>query len=125
MKIDHVNIAAPMALLAELKEFYCRALGLEEGPRPRFDFRGFWLYGSGQPLVHLMESDRYPACEGPNAIDHLGFRLEGVASYVQRLESQNIGYTVNYLPDFNITQVFCKDPCGNGVEANFPGEQLG
>jgi extradiol dioxygenase family protein len=124
MKIDHVNIAAPMALLTEVKEFYCGALGLETGPRPGFDFRGFWLYGDGQPLVHLMESDRHPVSEGPGAIDHLGFQLEDVASYVQRLKSRNIAYRVNYLPDFHITQVFCKDPCGNGVEANFPGEQL-
>jgi hypothetical protein len=58
MKIDHINIAAPMDLLHRVRDFYCGALQLEEGPRP----------------------------------------------------------------EFNISQVFCKDPCGNGVEANFASE---
>lgn len=58
MRIDHINIAAPMTLLDKVRDFYCSALPLEEGARP----------------------------------------------------------------DFNFSQVFCLDPCGNGVEANFANE---
>jgi len=124
MKIDHINIAAPMELLTRVRDFYRDVLGLEDGPRPEFDFRGFWLYGEGKPIVHLMESETAPGDAGSGAIDHIAFQVEDLLSYVERLESRDITYTVNYIHDFDITQVFCKDPCGNGVEANFPGQRL-
>ena len=39
MNIDHINIAASEPLLGELREFYCRVFGLEEGFRPDFILR--------------------------------------------------------------------------------------
>ncbi len=124
MKIDHINIAAPMNVLTEVRDFYCHALGLEDGPRPNFGFRGYWLYGDGKPIVHLMESDNRHATKGPHFLDHVAFNMENLESYVQRLRAQGVIYKVNYISDFNISQVFCEDPCGNGVQANFPGERL-
>jgi len=124
MKIDHINIAAPMALLTEVRDFYCEVLGLEEGPRPEFSFRGYWLYGDGQPIVHLMESDQHHRSDRPQYLDHVAFRVEQLPAYIARLRARNVEYKLNYLPDFHISQVFCEDPCGNGVEANFPGERL-
>ena len=123
MKIDHINIAAPMDLLTAARGFYCKVLGLEDGPRPDFKFRGFWLYGDGKPIIHLMESNSHYPADRPHYIDHLAFQMKNLRAYVQRLESSGIEYQVNYIADFDISQVFCKDPCGNGVEANFPGEQ--
>ncbi len=124
MKLDHINIAAPADLLGEVRNFYCDILGLEEGPRPDFDFHGYWLYGEGKPIIHLMESDRHYAHERQPYLDHVAFQVEDLQGYVQRLEQAGIEYKLNYVSDFNISQVFCKDPCGNGIEANFFGEQL-
>jgi len=119
MRIDHVNIAAPWELLLEVKEFYCAALELEEGPRPDFGIRGFWLYGSGNPLIHLIESDNHYPAEKPYYVDHVAYEVEDFDAYIKRLENLGVEHSVNHITDFNVSQVFCKDPCGNGVEANF------
>jgi catechol 2,3-dioxygenase-like lactoylglutathione lyase family enzyme len=125
MKIDHINIAAPMDLLNKVRDFYCGALQLEEGPRPDFGIAGYWLYGDGNPIIHLIESDNHFPAEKPHYIDHVAFEVVGLQTYIDRLESMDMEYTVNHIPDFNISQVFCKDPCGNGVEANFASENSG
>ena len=61
MRLDHFNIAAPWALLETVRNFYVDVLGFEEGPRPPFDRRGYWLYSDGKPLIHLIESDGHEA----------------------------------------------------------------
>lgn len=124
MKIEHINIAAPMDLLTEVRDFYRDALGLEDGPRPDFDFRGYWLYGDGKPIIHLMESNSHYPAERPHYLDHIAFQMTELASYVQRLQALGVVYEEKYIPDFNISQVFCKDPCGNGVEVNFRDEKI-
>ena len=124
MRIDHINIAAPMGLLTEVRNFYCDILGLEEGPRPHCDFGGYWLYGDGRPIVELMDSDSHYRAERPHHIDHIAFRMEKLTTYIRNLEARGIEYQVNYLPELNTSRVFCKDPCGNGITATFPGEKL-
>jgi catechol-2,3-dioxygenase len=123
MKIDHVNIAAPWDLLLLVKDFYCNALELAKGPRPDFGVRGFWLYGGGKPIMHLIESDNHYAADKPHFIDHIAYEMEGLEDYTKRLEKLSVEFSVKHIPDFNISQVFCKDPCGNGVEANFSNQQ--
>jgi catechol 2,3-dioxygenase-like lactoylglutathione lyase family enzyme len=123
MRIDHINIAAPMALLEQLREFYCTALQLENGPRPDFGRAGYWLYGDGKPIIHLIESEEHYPAERPYCLDHVAFEVQGIADYIARLEQLGVPHTVRHIPDFGIAQVFCKDPCGNGVEANFAGEK--
>jgi extradiol dioxygenase family protein len=125
MKIDHINIAAPMALLNEVRDFYCEALQLEEGPRPDFGIAGYWLYGDGNAIIHLIESDNHFPSEKQHYMDHVAFEVKGLQSYIDRLASMGVEYSVNDIPAFNISQVFCKDPCGNGVEANFASENAG
>lgn len=122
MRIDHINIAAPMDLLNQVRDFYCTALELENGPRPDFGFAGYWLYGDGKAIIHLMESANHYPLERPFYLDHIAFEVKGLQSYIERLGSLGVEYGVNHIPDFNVSQVFCKDPCGNGVEANFAGE---
>lgn len=119
MRIDHINIAAPMPLLEQVREFYCQALLLEEGPRPDFGIPGYWLYGDGKPILHLIESENHYPAEKPHYLDHVAFQIEDLNAYTQRLDNLGVKYSVNHIADFNISQVFCRDPCGNGVEVNF------
>ena len=44
--------------------------------------------------------------------------VEYLQGYTERLDQLEVEYSVNHIPDFSISQVFCLDPCGNGVEAN-------
>lgn len=118
MRIDHINIVAPWDLLEEVKDFYCAILDLKVGARPNFSIRGYWLYGGDNALVHLMERDKDFDTTSPRHLDHVAFSLEEQQPFIERLERLGIEYTVDYIPDFDISQVFCSDPCGNGVEAN-------
>ena len=119
MRIDHINIAAPMQLLEKVRDFYCKALLLEEGPRPDFGIPGFWLYGDGKPILHLIESNEHHRAEKRHYLDHVAFEVDDLQAYTERLDQLGVEYSVNHIPDYNISQVFCCDPCGNGVEANF------
>lgn len=123
MKIDHINIAAPADLLEEVREFYCHILELEVGPRPDFGIPGYWLYGDGDPLIHLLESPNHGPAGQPYYLDHVAFGVEGMAAYIARLKERDIPHSVNHIEAFGIAQVFCHDPCGIGVEANFSGER--
>jgi catechol 2,3-dioxygenase-like lactoylglutathione lyase family enzyme len=120
VRIDHINIAAPADLLASVRDFYCSALQLEDGPRPDFGVPGYWLYGGGKPIVHLLESDNHYAADKPHYLDHIAFEVTDFNAYIARLDAMAVEYSVNHIPDYGISQVFCKDPCGNGVEANIP-----
>ena len=123
MKIDHINIAAPLDLMAAVKDFYCKALQLEDGPRPDFGIPGHWLYGDDEPIVHLMESNNHMQGDAPPHLDHVAFRFTGLKAYTERLEKLGVECSAFYNPSINATQVFCQDPCGNGVEAIFSDEQ--
>ena len=118
VKIDHINIAAPRALLVKVRDFYCTALQLEDGPRPDFGIPGYWLYGGGKPILHLIESDNHQGSPKPYYLDHVAFEVEDLQSYTERLDQLGVEYSVKHIPGFNISQVFCHDPCGIGVEAN-------
>lgn len=119
MHIDHVNISAPLDLMEQVKDFYCQALQLEVGPRPDFGMPGYWLYGAGKPIVHLIQSDNHQRAEPPAHLDHIAFAVDDPKAYKARLDSLGVNYSVNHIPDFNVHQVFCQDPAGTGVEANF------
>jgi len=79
MNLDHFNIAAPMPLLEEVRDFYCEVLGLTDGFRPSFGRRGFWLYAGDKPLIHLIESERHHASERQGYLDHIAFRMSGAS----------------------------------------------
>lgn len=124
MKIDHINISAPMPLLEQVRDFYCDIFGLEDGFRPAFNRPGFWLYGDGKPLIHLIESNSHFASERPGYLDHVAFRLTGLVGLVERLEAAKVDYRLSQRPELNMTQLFFTDPAGTGLEANFTGEFL-
>ena len=122
MQLDHFNIAAPMELLERVRDFYVEVLGCEEGFRPGFQRRGYWLYADGKPSIHLIESDRHESSEGEVYLDHIAFRAGGLADFLQRLEHHGVAFRRSYISEFEMTQLFFNDPAGTGLEVNFPGE---
>lgn len=124
MHIDHINISAPMKLLEKVRDFYCEVLGLNEGFRPNFSKNGFWLYADGKPIIHLSESPGHDVGEKQGYIDHFALKATGVASVIEKLENAGIGYKTSYVEEIFLTQVFCKDPSGIGVEINFVNETI-
>jgi len=124
MLIDHVNISTPPDLLREVRDFYCGALGLTVGPRPKLSRPGYWLYSEGKAIIHLIEShDHFPS-EKKGYFDHFALQATGLAGVVEKLEAAGIRYRLSHLPDARISQIFCHDPAGIRVELNFRGETL-
>ena len=122
MNIDHINISAPAELLEKVKIFYCEVLGLKVGFRPKLSSKGFWLYAGKSALIHLVESNAHFRNEKPGYLDHFALRTNGLADMLERLETHQVDHRIKHIPDTGMTQIFCKDPSGTGVEINFVNE---
>lgn len=120
--IDHVNIRARPALVAQMKAFYENALGANAGWRPPFKSTGHWLYLDGKPVVHLVEDDAIELPVGSRGpiVDHVAFACTGLREFEQRLQMQGIPFKRTEVPGTSLVQLLCIDPAGNGVELQFP-----
>ena len=121
-RLDHINIAAPAGLLAEVREFYVDIISLEDGARPEFSSPGYWLYAGKNALIHLSEKNRQPADDANGCLDHVAFRGSDSQSLAERLESAGIEFRQNHVPGRNLIQLFFCDPAGVRVEINFVEE---
>ena len=123
MRLDHISIAAPKDLLARTRDFYCAVMQLEVGPRPDFGIDGYWLYGAGEAIVHLIESDNHSAPNTPAHLDHIAFCMAGLQAFTRRMDENDVQHSA--IPDASGSgsQVFLQDPCGITVEVRFLDEQ--
>ena len=120
LALDHVNIRT--ARLAELRRFYTEGLGLRDGARPPFQFRGAWLYCGEQAAVHLVEVSAAPVGREPK-IEHFAFRAAGLADFLARLRSLGTAYKISLVPGSANRQVNVLDPDGNHIEVQFAGSE--
>ena len=129
--IDHYAIRT--SKLEETKAFY-EVLGLVDGKRPNFPFKGHWLYLGEIALVHLISADpnKPGGLEeylgeaegsknllGSGSVDHLAFRATAANALKQRLEEQNIAFTEREVPNMQLFQIFAKDPNNILIEINY------
>jgi catechol-2,3-dioxygenase len=123
LTFDHFNIRAPAPLLDTVRDFYLHVLGLTVGERPAVNSRGYWLYLSGQPLVHLSEWADAPDVDTlPRGhLDHVAFSCNDLEGMLEKLERLGIEYSKRSLNhrDSTITQLKVSDPTGNVIELNF------
>ncbi len=115
--LDHVNLRT--SRLEELKAFYQKVLGLQEGPRPDFSFGGAWLYCGDRPVVHLVAVPERPDPPQTLALEHFAFAAEGLAEFLELLRRHHIAYRVGVAPGFGIRQVNIHDPDGNRLHVDF------
>lgn len=142
--LEHATIRC--VRLARTRDFYCRILGLEDGARPAFPFRGHWLYLGGVPVLHLVEAADTPGAWGaaragstsspaeaasPHAgsmtqgpadtgpFDHIAFRGEDYDALRARLVAENMVFRERIVPGGALKQLFVADPEGVLVEINF------
>jgi len=123
MQIDHINVKAPPAPLAKVRQFSGNVFGLPDGPRPQFSSKGHWLYSSARPIVHLSASDGDPMISARGHLGYVAFRTHGLAGFVARLATLNARFEQNDVPALELTQLFFTDPAGTGLKAGFPGER--
>jgi catechol 2,3-dioxygenase-like lactoylglutathione lyase family enzyme len=124
--LNHVNIRAPEGMIERLRAFYRDVIGLEDGPRPPFRSRGYWLYGGGRDVLHLtITAEAAPAATAtPPAgrtgfLDHVAFTGVDHAAAVRRLDAAGVDYEVDEVPLAGQVQIFLVDPAGIGIELNF------
>jgi catechol 2,3-dioxygenase-like lactoylglutathione lyase family enzyme len=121
--IHHINIRAPRALVAELKDFYSEILGLTDGWRPPFKSTGHWLYLLDEPIVHLVEDETIHevAKSGGPIVDHVALSCTGLKEFERLLTEKNILFRRTEVPETSLVQLIFTDPAGNGVELQFGG----
>jgi catechol 2,3-dioxygenase-like lactoylglutathione lyase family enzyme len=115
--LDHVTIRT--ALPDETTQFYTRLLGMEDGPRPPFDFPGKWLYVGGKPVIHLVFVESQTEADTGN-FDHVAFVGTDFPAIRQRLVDQGIQFREQLVPSSQMRQLFFPDPNDVKVEINFP-----
>ena len=119
--------------LEKTKDFYCDVLGFSVMPRPPFPFPGYWLGVNGKIQVHMGQdgipnAERYylgtpagAATDHAGVVDHIAFLASEPGAFVRRLKDRGIEYEPRSLPDFDLYQIFLKDPHGLTIELNFFG----
>ncbi|HSS14840.1 MAG TPA: VOC family protein [Rhizomicrobium sp.] len=126
--LEHVTIRC--AQLQRTRDFYVELMGLTDGERPDFPFRGHWLYLGGIPVVHLVEaSDTAGAWgrdtvipkaeEGTGSFDHVAFRGDDFQAMRAKLQKAGMTFKERVVPGGRLSQLFVPDPEGVLVEINF------
>lgn len=131
--LEHVTIRCGQ--LRRTRDFYVELMGLTEGARPDFPFRGYWLYLGGIPVIHLVEaSDTAGAWGrevapppvagdgaeiGTGAFDHVAFRGDDFEAMRARVEEAGMTFKERVVPGGALKQLFVLDPEGVLVEVNF------
>ena len=117
--------------IEKTKRFYCDALGMREGFRPKLEFPGFWLYVGDVPCIHIAEWQTYAVwtketgipistkAKGTGPVDHIAFNATGFDEMVARLESRGVRMAKNLLDEIGLRQLFLYDPNGVAIELNF------
>ncbi|HEV7310055.1 VOC family protein [Ensifer sp.] len=119
MQLDHVTIRT--ADIEATRAFFETIFGLRVGERPSAIRRipGHWLYSDDKPIVHIIGGygNRYD--RAAEAIDHVGFRLEGYGDFRARLDRLAIPYSTMDLADIGERRLFLRTPGGPLLEAVF------
>lgn len=124
MPLQNLNHLLVLARdLEETRDFYVNVLGLTEGPRPPFRFRGYWLYLGDRAVVHLAEQGGERDGAGTGPIDHVAFEATGLADMVARLERHAVALRHRKVPGQGLHQVFIQDPNGVTIELNYPAAE--
>lgn len=116
--IHHFSVMAPTDIIERTMQFYRDVLGLKLGPRPNFNFPGYWLYAGDAPIIHLIAKDDRPQ-GAPGYLHHIALRCHDLDATIEQLSKANIEYRRQNLDDVQQIQLTLMDPAGNLVELNF------
>ena len=117
IRLDHINIHAED--LEAARDFLLAVLpDLTQGFRPPFDFKGYWLYLDGKPVIHMQT--RAAGMGGRGWIDHLAFAPFDFEAECKRLDALGLPYVIGGIPGTGIRQLFVTGPEGLKIELQCP-----
>ena len=134
MPLENLNHVLVLARnLEATRSFFVDVLGLEDGYRPPFPFKGHWIYLGDRAVVHVAENRGYldkrdhvqggSADNATGSIDHIAFEATGLKAMIARLEKHGIAAHHRKVPDLDLHQVFVHDPNGVRIELNYPAHE--
>jgi catechol 2,3-dioxygenase-like lactoylglutathione lyase family enzyme len=127
-QLSHVSIT--VTDVAKAREFYTGTLGLEEIPRPAFDFPGIWYSLGGDLQLHIILNDRLtrPAVERERIearYPHFALWTEDADETARKIGGLGLMSRDVVSGPTGLRQIFVKDPDGNMVEFLGPSKSAG
>jgi catechol 2,3-dioxygenase-like lactoylglutathione lyase family enzyme len=127
-QLSHVSVT--VTDVAKAREFYSGALGLQEIPRPAFDFPGIWYSLGGDLQLHIILNDQLvrPAGERETIqarYPHFALWTSDCDATAARIEALGLVCRDVVSGPTGLRQVFVKDPDGNMVEFLGPSRRAG
>lgn len=120
--LDHVTLVVKD--LEVSRRFYVDLIGMDEVPRPAFDFPGLW-FKVGSTLVHLIGEHEKSGPPGyPDQVTrtstrnhHIAFLVDDAAAVAEVLKERKVPLVsdAKHRPD-GAVQVFAHDPDGHVIE---------
>jgi len=119
--LNHYNIRTDLATMHKLRNFYINIVGLNDGYRPPYESKGFWLYAGDKDVLHLATKNNYVTTKhcGGCAFDHAAFSAKNYRKTINHLKKYHIDFYCRDVPLLGNKQIFFKDPVGNGIELFF------
>jgi catechol 2,3-dioxygenase-like lactoylglutathione lyase family enzyme len=117
--LHHVGLV--VTDLTAAKAFYGGMLGLQELPRPAFDFGGAW-YALNDRQLHLIVHPPALALRGTNEIDprdgHVALRVADFEAALGHLKAHGVPVRASRNNLTPWAQIYVTDPDGNVIELN-------
>lgn len=119
--VDHLNIVTEK--LEETRDFYVNVLRLQEGWRPGFASKGYWLYAGARPVVHIQQAVRPVGPTEVCALNHAAFTVSDLDGLLDSLRAHDVEVQETLVPGTSVRQAFFLDPNGVRLELSYdPGE---
>jgi catechol 2,3-dioxygenase-like lactoylglutathione lyase family enzyme len=127
-QLTHVSVT--VTDVAKAREFYSQTLGLQEIPRPAFEFPGIWYSLGGDLQLHIILNDQLvrPAVERETIraqYPHFALWTDDCDATAARIEARGLPCRDVFSGPTGLRQVFVKDPDGNMVEFIGPSQRAG
>ncbi len=115
MKILDLNhVALAVSDVPRSIRFYQTVVGLQQKPRPAFDFEGAWFALGETRELHLLEGLDTEVHEDPRG-SHFAMEVDNIDAWQRHLEEQGTRFALNLRPD-GAKQIFFEDPDGHVLE---------
>ena len=120
---DIIHVTIKTLDLQATEKFYTEVLQMKIGPRPDLGVPGLWLDFNGTQ-VHILAGDAALDGEGKftpgsGAFDHVALSASNYDAIKKTVQDFGCDYRENNIADFDLWQLFVKDPSDVMYELNF------